>query len=428
MKGLLARWDVTPAEKAELPFAAQLLMVNVRRVEPACLLGILTKSAEMLGGFHATLRYVELPFACAFLLLTQIVRRRPPRWWSAVFVAAFVVGALLMTQFNVAALGAQGRLTSAYPLMLLSLVLLFVIPPRALLCGTAALFASYCAIVWRVDARGAEKFVAIENTALTSIIAVVAALLIHSNRRRDYEQQRVIRLQNDTLRDRNAELDSLMAITAHDLRSPLHGIRNLFDLAIRRAAHDPGLPLKVLDQTIASVDGMLALVTRLLDAHAAEHRVLEELAEQDVRAVVLGAAARIAPLARASGVRIDVDLPPRALVALADAAALGQVLDNLLANAVRFSPAGATVTVAAWPEETRIALGVRDRGPGVPVPQRARLFMKFQRGEPSPPGAPPGAGMGLFIVATLAARMDAVIRHEQVPGGGALFVIALRCA
>ncbi|GGI75681.1 hypothetical protein GCM10007973_10780 [Polymorphobacter multimanifer] len=57
-----------------------------------------------------------------------------------------------------------------------------------------------------------------------------------------------IRLQNEQLVERNAELDMLMAITAHDVRSPLFGLRNLFDLTIRRAAKQPDLPLEVLRQ------------------------------------------------------------------------------------------------------------------------------------------------------------------------------------
>ncbi|KQN93596.1 hypothetical protein ASE95_01235 [Sphingomonas sp. Leaf231] len=415
-------------EKAELSFPSQVLLVNVRRIEPACLLGIFTKSAEILGGFTSTLRLVEIPLAIFFLLMTQAIRRGASRRRSIAFVAAFLTLTLLMTQFNVAALGAQGRLTSAYPLMLLSLALLFVVPPRVMLAGTSMLFASYCAIVWRIEAGVAEKFVAIENTGLTSIIAVVAATLIHSNRQRDHEQQRQIRRQNDALRDRNAELDALMAITAHDLRSPLHGIRNLFDLAMRRAGHDTALPLRVLEQTIASVDGMLALVTRLLDAHAAEQRPLTAIAEEDVRGVVLGAEARVAPLARSAGVAVEIDLPPRPLVAICDVAALGQMLDNLLSNAVRYSPAAAVVTITARRDHERIVLSVRDRGPGVAGSQLRRLFMKFQRGAAPAGDAAPGTGMGLFIVATLAARMDATIRHEPAPGGGASFVISLRAA
>lgn len=67
---------------------------------------------------------------------------------------------------------------------------------------------------------------------------------------------------------------------------------------------------------------------------------------------------------------------------------------------------------------------VRDHGPGVPPAQDDRLFLKFQHGVP-PVGGAPGIGMELFIVATLAARMRATVRHEPGEQGGARFILTL---
>ncbi|HEX8484865.1 HAMP domain-containing sensor histidine kinase [Sphingomonas sp.] len=425
MKGWLARWNVTAAEQAALSFEQVLTLINMRRVEIACLLALFTKSIEASMAGRPTLLVVEIPTTLGFLLASLAVRRCDNAWVVRGFVTAFLIAALIVTQVAVAALGSQGRLTSGYPLMLLSLTLLFVVPPRIVALGLAALFVSYCAIVLQTPTHPAEQAVAIVNTAIVSVIAVVAAALIHSGRRRDHEQKREIQIQNDRLRDRNAELDTLMAITAHDLRSPLYGLRNLFDLTVRRASREPGLPLVVLGQALPSIDAMLALATRLLEAHAAEHRPLTRLVGEDVRAQVLAAVGRIGPLAQSADVRVEVEVSDRPLIATFDIGALAQILDNLLSNGVRFSPVGGALVVAAARDGAHVAITVRDQGPGIDPASRDTLFRKFHRDPGQDANDIPGTGMGLFIVATLAERMGAAVRCEPAAGDGATFVVSL---
>lgn len=425
MKSWLARWDVSPAEQAGMTFGEVLTLVNIRRVEIACMLGLFTKSIEFATGLRTVLNVVEMVLALAFLLASLAMRRRGGIWLRRGFVAIFLVLTLVDTQWAVAALGAKGRLTSGYPMMLLSLTLLFVLPPVAFALALIPLMLSYCWLVFATATFPAEQLIAIVNAAIVSVIAVVAAALIHSGRRSDYEQKRTIRLQNDRLMERNGELDTLMAITAHDLRSPLYGLRNLFDLAVLRAPREPELPLAVLRQAKASIDAMLALATRLLDAHAAEHRPLTRLIHEDVRGHVLAAAGRTKPLAQSADVRIDVDLPDRPLIAMLDAGALAQILDNLISNGVRHSPAGGILTIGALREGRHVAIRVQDRGPGIDPTGQDLLFKKFHQAAGMRSEGAPSTGMGLFIVATLAERMDATVRFESATRGGAVFVVTL---
>ncbi|KQQ25104.1 hypothetical protein ASF53_22910 [Methylobacterium sp. Leaf123] len=425
MKGWLARWDVSPAEQAGMTFGEVLALVNIRRVEIACMLGLFTKSIEFATGLRTLLNVVEMVLALAFLLASQVLRRRGGPWLRCGFVAIFLVLALVDTQWGIAAMGAKGRLTSGYPMMLLSLTLLFVLPPVAFALTLVPLLLTYCWIVLATATFPAEQVIAIVNAAIVSVIAVVAAALIHSGRRSDYEQKRTIRLQNDRLMERNSELDTLMAITAHDLRSPLYGLRNLFDLAVRRAPREPELPLAVLRQAKASIDAMLALATRLLDAHAAEHRPLTRLTHEDVRGHVLAAAGRTKPLAQSADVRIEVDLPDHPLIATLDAGALAQILDNLLSNAVRYSPTGGILTIGALQEGRQVEIRVQDRGPGIDPAGQDLLFKKFHQAAGMRSEGAPSTGMGLFIVATLADRMGATVRFESAAEGGAVFVVTL---
>ena len=85
-----------------------------------------------------------------------------------------------------------------------------------------------------------------------------------------------------------------------------------------------------------------------------------------------------------------------------DAATLGQVLDNLLANAVKFSPAGAgsAVECAVFAVDGAWRIEVCDNGPGIPADERATLFQKFNRGSARPTTGESSSGLGLFIVKT----------------------------
>jgi signal transduction histidine kinase len=425
VKRLLARWDASAEEQAQLSFGQVLTVVNLRRVEIACLLGIFTKSIELWTGYRPALMFVEIPMMVIFLLASLVLRDRRPDRLAAAFVIVVVIGALFTTQWGIAALAAQGRLTSGYPTMLLSVTMLFVAPPRRVVAPLVGLLVSYCVIILTIAPPDTQRLVAIANAVIVTVISFIATALIHAARRRDYDQKREIRLQNALLVARNDELDSLMAITAHDLRSPLYGLRNLFDLALRRAPSEPELPLAVLGQAIPSLDAMLALATRLLDAHAAEQPLQAPLVSEDVRGQLLAAAERIGPLAQSAGIAIVTDLSERALIALHDAGSLAQILDNLLSNAVRFSPSGSVVRLFAVMDGPLVAIGVNDNGPGIDPARRDTLYKRFQRAPDGAAEGLPSTTMGLYIVARLAERIRAVVRFEPQMPTGTTFVVHL---
>ena len=425
---LLARWDVSPQEQASLSFDQVLTLINLRRVEIACLLGIFTRVMELAMGYKPVATPVEIPFMVLFIAGSLMLRRMSSEPLARACAIIIVVGGLLMSQWGLAVLGEQGRLTSGYPMMLLSLTLLFVAPPRFVIAPSLVLLALYCWIVSGTRTSPAEQYIAMLNAALVTVICIVAAALIHAGRRRDYDQQREIRRQNLSLVERNDELDWLMAITAHDLRSPLYGLRNLIDLALRKAPREPALPLTVLDQARTSLDSMLSLATRMLDVYAVQHQSLGVLAEEDVRGHLLAAANRISPLAQAQHISIDLALPDQPLVATLHAGALAQILDNLLANGVRHTPSGQLLALNAMREDRHVVIRVEDRGPGVDPAARDQLFSRLSRIPHGPGEGMPSKGMGLFIVATLAERMGATVCHEPRPHGGATFIIRLPMA
>jgi signal transduction histidine kinase len=236
----------------------------------------------------------------------------------------------------------------------------------------------------------------------------------------------LIRRQNAQLVEQNLELDQLMAITAHDLRSPLYGLRNLLDLSAKRGKADGAVPGGTIREAIFSLDSMIALVTRLLDAHSAEHAPLTTVTGEDVRMQLMAAARRIAPTVEAAGVRIDADLSDAPIMAAFDRGALAQILDNLLSNAVRFSPAGGGVKLSCRAQAGRCLIAVEDEGPGFDAAGEAAMFRKFARAPAvAEADGKAGSGMGLFIAATLAERMRASLAFRPAVPTGAIFILSL---
>jgi CheY-like chemotaxis protein/anti-sigma regulatory factor (Ser/Thr protein kinase) len=119
---------------------------------------------------------------------------------------------------------------------------------------------------------------------------------------------------------------------------------------------------------------------------------------------------------------VDID---SALAAMADAARLQQVVDNLIANAIKFTAQGA-VEIQAQTVGEHTEIRVRDSGPGLSAAQIARLFQPFERvGDER---AAPGTGLGLAISYSLALRMGGVLRVESEPGNGSCFILTLAAA
>jgi len=276
------RWDIDIETENQLPFEQALAQTNLRRIELACLLEIATELLQLATGMRAVSMIAGIVGGLALLPIARAARRWPQPAQHAVTLACLVIG-LGVKQWGVAERAAFGQPTSGYSLTLLSLTLLLVVGPRTMAWVIGLFFASYTTIIATAPIAPGARIESIVATAIVSGIALVAGRLIFVGRRNDHDQRLHIRAQAERLTIQNEELDQLMAITAHDLRSPLYGLRNLFDLADRRAEHEPMVARKALRDGIYSLDAMIALVTRLLHAHAADHQPLTRVIVGNVR-------------------------------------------------------------------------------------------------------------------------------------------------
>lgn len=206
---------------------------------------------------------------------------------------------------------------------------------------------------------------------------------------------------------------SFVADAAHELRSPLTALKLQVDL-VRRAPDDDARA-QALQALGAGTDRLQRLVEQLLALARAEPGGAESaLRPVDVVEPVRQATADTIPLARAEGVDLELDAPPE-LPAQADAAALRIMARNLIDNAVRHAGRDGRVRVQVAADAAGAIVRVDDSGPGIPAPERTRVFDRFYRRADSPAV---GSGLGLAIVRAIAARHGAQVRLVDSPLGG----------
>jgi signal transduction histidine kinase len=221
-----------------------------------------------------------------------------------------------------------------------------------------------------------------------------------------------------------AQRDDHAGGIGHDLRSPLSAISNAGTL-LQRGPLDPAQQRRVGEMILRGVGQMRSLVDNLVQTARLSSGTAEPIAPRDLAVPALLEDLRAQFEAHADGARVRIEPPPDATIRF-DRAALARILTNLVENALKFSPADASVVVRAEQAEERIRIRVIDRGPGVPANERGRIFDRFYRAG----GAHrvEGFGLGLYICQQLAEAGGARLAVTDSPGGGATFVLDLPAA
>jgi two-component system sensor histidine kinase EvgS len=266
--------------------------------------------------------------------------------------------------------------------------------------------------------------------ALALALALIAAIGYH-NRRLARELAARIRLQTeieaarDQLKRLNDDKVWLMEMAAHDLRSPLTAMQLLSDLSLKGKAIPAAEALAQLEPQISR---MLALLNKLFDVHAIEEgrRPLDSR-PLDLGPLAIGAADALQGLAETKQIRVQATGLQNGWKAVGDEVAIRQVVENLLSNALKFSPAGGVVEVSLQKIDQTLSLAIRDHGPGVPESERSRIFGKYAQGSAKPTAGEKSTGLGLAIARSLVEAMGGTIRCEAA-NPGARFIIVLPAA
>jgi signal transduction histidine kinase len=148
----------------------------------------------------------------------------------------------------------------------------------------------------------------------------------------------------------------------------------------------------------------------------------------DLSCVARLAVGELSTMANARRIGIDMEAPAEPVLVECDETLLLRAIENLLSNAIRYSPVGGRVRMEVALGEAEMAvLVVQDEGPGIPDEHKARIFERFYRVDPKRKGGP-GTGIGLAIAKSIVDGHAGTIRVEDAPGGGSRFVVELHAS
>ncbi len=237
---------------------------------------------------------------------------------------------------------------------------------------------------------------------------------------------REIGSRNDQLRELDRVKDDFVASVSHELRTPLTSIRGYLELVLDGEAGDltdeQHQFLSIVDR---NADRLLRVVGDLLFvAQVDAGKIAIEKAPTDVDELVHQAVEAARPAATEQGVELELEVDGLGPLN-ADRARLAQVVDNLISNAVKFTPSGGRVEVRSVREGDLAVLEVTDTGIGISAEDQDRLFQRFFRTDEATQHAIQGTGLGLAIVQAIVEAHDGTISVASVPGAGTTFRVEL---
>ncbi|GAB4408015.1 MAG: hypothetical protein Kow00106_01050 [Anaerolineae bacterium] len=240
-------------------------------------------------------------------------------------------------------------------------------------------------------------------------------------------QKRDIQRQNESLSRANEQKNSFLGIAAHDLRGPLSLVEMSCSILL-----DPHFEVSADDRATLLQDmrkqaqHMMALIDDLLDVAVIEQGQLRlRLETLDICQVLTETVEQHQRLAQPKGVHVTLAPDQVEGTVRADPRRLRQVLDNLIANAVRHSSRGGLVQLAAQLHKQGWRISVRDEGPGIPWDDQPKLFQPFPQLSGRASGSARGTGLGLAIARQIVEAHGGQIGVESVPGQGATFWFTL---
>ena len=215
----------------------------------------------------------------------------------------------------------------------------------------------------------------------------------------------------------------LVGDVAHELRTPITSVRGYVE-GLAAGVFEPGPDTwRVLDEQTARLENLVDDLALLWRAESRDLRL--DIGAIDGPALLADARQRHQTVAVQRSVDLSLGAPVAASLR-ADPTRIGQVLDNLLGNALRYTPAGGHVELGLVIDGMAVVISVRDDGPGLTPDQAARVFERFYRADPSRSRDAGGSGLGLAITSSLVEAMGGTITvASEGPGRGAAFTVRL---
>lgn len=286
-----------------------------------------------------------------------------------------------------------------------------------------------------IIAEGDETFRVACETGSIEIKTVSKAFNNMLDRLTQAQSQRLLEANNynKLLEDKNNKLVELhneknefLGIVAHDLKNPIAAIvlyTEIIKLNFSKMTKDDVLASMTKIETTSKA--MTNLLKDLLDINALESGLLSlNLESSDICTFVVDASESFSAMAKNKNINIETSVID-SLIVETDFSRIKQIIDNLVSNAIKFSPKEKTVYLRCFEMNGRAVIEVEDEGPGIKSEEMVKLFGKFNRLSARPTGNESSTGLGLSIAKKLTELMDGNIWCESEFGKGAKFCLSL---
>ena len=243
--------------------------------------------------------------------------------------------------------------------------------------------------------------------------------------RRDLELSRV----NEQLRSLEQRKTEFVTVATHQMRTPLSAVRWTLQML---ASGDVG-PIsdeqkKFIQQAYDSNNRLIALLQDMLFADKLDsgHLSITD-SSSNAASTITDLVRELTPVAEHKGVTLHLDSIEGNPTVGMDAQHMRAVIQNLVENAVKYTPHGGTVTVAVTAQDKTMTISVKDTGIGIPEIAREQLFSRFFRAKNAVSMVTDGTGLGLYIAKRIIERYNGTITFTSTEGQGSTFIITLPC-
>jgi signal transduction histidine kinase len=265
---------------------------------------------------------------------------------------------------------------------------------------------------------------------ITFLVLTIVFLTIQQYQKRLLVQNETVSQQahalegsNQRLTELNHQKDEFMKLVVHDLKTPLGSIVGLARLIDDE--NDPSVVLEYVSEIEKTANEMTELVQALLDLKEVESATTPDLETVNLQKCLTDRNDTWQPLAHKKRIHLEVGTSESAVLIRANCKWVKIILDNLVSNAIKYSPEGVTVQADLEIRESAVRVKVTDQGPGILPEERPLLFQQFSRLSSRPTGGESSSGLGLYIVRTMVEKLGGSVGVESIPGHGSCFWVDL---
>lgn len=281
-----------------------------------------------------------------------------------------------------------------------------------------------CIGVLRAGHRRANRF-STGGLRLAALVAEHAAVVVENARLYRRVQEDV-----EQLRRLDRMKSEFLSMVSHELQSPLTSVLSFADLLLQgEAGPVSGRQKDILSLCRASLDRVMLLIRDLLDHGRIESGLVSLKPEPvDCRGLAAESFQAHGPMASEKGISLSLEDSATLPLVTADPHRLRQVIDNLLGNALKFTPKGGKVVLSLRRGEGGVVVSIRDTGIGLSETEKERIFEKYYQATPGASRRVRGTGLGLAIAKSLVEHQGGRIWVDSSPGAGSDFQFSLPAA